>query len=212
MKQLVASKRIVVLITCSVVIYSAFICAFRAGHIEAPADTAATHTRGDYSSQQPDGEQNDITPATERESLKTLVAIGADLKFNEQGHLISIDVSEKDISDKDLPSLAPFEHLESFFAIYTHINGDCLAGLSQTSTLTRLDLFASPVDDLHLSTMRQRGSLQYVNLGGTQLTDASLPILLSWPELQVLEIGDTRMSRSKLQTLKSQLPDCDVVF
>lgn len=150
------------------------------------------------------------TQVSKETSLKRLQQLKAELSFNEQGQLISIDLSERDIADADIHDLSPFDELREFHAIYTPLRGEFLSTLNQCQKLEVLDVYASPIEDTHLNYLDGATSLKKVNLTGTRVSGKSISIIKSWQNLETLEIGDSRLTSEELERMHKELPEVEI--
>ena len=150
------------------------------------------------------------TQVSKETSLKRLQQLKAELSFNEQGQLIAIDLSERDIADTDLPDFSPFVELREFHAIYTSLRGQCLSSLSQCPKLEVLNLYATPIEDTYLKNLDGAISLKKVNLAGSSVSDKSISIIKSWQNLETLEIGDSRLTSEELERMHKELPEVEI--
>ena len=153
------------------------------------------------------GAERDDDPA----AVKALKAIRAELKFDKDGSVIYVDVSERDdVDDNVMRHLSGLPKLKRFHAIFTKITGSGLKHLTKAKHLEVLDLFACPITDdglRHVINLRQ---LRKVNLGGSKVTDKSIHLLTNWKKLEYLDVGGTQISREGIRKLQAALPNCEV--
>jgi len=150
------------------------------------------------------------TQVSKETSLKLLQQLKAELSFNEQDQLIAIDLSERDLADADIPNLSPFDELREFHAIYTPLRGEFLTTLNQCRKLEVLNLYAAPIEDTHLNNLDGATSLKKVNLAGTNISGASIPVIKSWQNLKELELGDTSFTLEAIEKLHRELPEVEI--
>ena len=53
-------------------------------------------------------------------------------------------------------------------------------------------------------------AIRWLNLHDTQISDASLPLLMQRTDLLLLDLNDTNVSEGGVEQLKAALPDCSV--
>lgn len=144
-------------------------------------------------------------------AVDALKAIDAELKYDANGSVIFVDVSElDDIDDDVLVHLAGLPKLKQFHAIYTRITGEGFKHLRNAKQLDILDLYACPITDKGLQQLKHVSQLRQVNLIGSKVTDNSIKMLVGCKKLQYLGVGDSRISPQGIQKLQIALPDCEV--
>ena len=153
------------------------------------------------------GAERDDDPA----AVNALKAIRAELKFDKDGSIIYVDVSERDdIDDKVLRHLFGLPKLKRFHAIYTKITGEGLKHLANAKHLEVLDLYSCPITDNGLKHLRNLTQLRKVNLVGSKVTDKSIPLLANWKKLKYLAVGGSQITREGIRKLQAALPNCEV--
>ena len=144
-------------------------------------------------------------------AVNALKAIHAELKFDKDGSVISVNVSERDDIDDDvLRHLSGLPKLKRFHAIYTKITGSGLKHLTNAKHLEVLDLYSCPITDDGLRHVRNLRQLRRVNLIGSKLTDKSINLLTNWKKLEYLAVGESQISPEGIHKLQTALPDCEV--
>ena len=144
-------------------------------------------------------------------AVKALKAIHAELKFDKDGSIIYVDISERDdVDDNVMRHLSGLPKLKRFHAIFTKITGSGLKHLTKAKHLEVLDLCACPITDDGLRHVRNLTQLRKVNLGGSKVTDKSIQLLANWKKLKYLAVGGSQITREGIRKLQAALPDCEV--
>jgi hypothetical protein len=147
------------------------------------------------------------------ELLGAVRPVNAKFLADKEGHVTSIDLSEQDaVDDVLLEQFVACRHLIHFHAIYTNIKGPGLQILRESHSLETLDLYGCAVGDEGLAHLKDLRNLRHVNLIGSKITDASIPVLLQWTKLEYLGIADTQISREGAKRLRAGLPECEVDY
>lgn len=121
-----------------------------------------------------------IPKETSEEDLQFIVAR---MKF-----IISIDVSESDVSEDIARSLASLPELERLVAVRSNLGGAAIAELSQSESIRTMQLTANPFGDESV-----------VSLGRMKQLDE---VFLRW----------SRITPKGVEALRAGLPDCSIWF
>lgn len=105
-----------------------------------------------------------------------------------------LDLSEREITDGDLPRLMRFTRLEVLHLADTRVTDAGLKTLAKMSGLETLDLSDCNVSDAGLPALSPLSRLSTLLLFGTHVTDDGIPALSALPVLRVLDVRSTRVN------------------
>lgn len=125
-------------------------------------------------------------------------------------HLEFLDLTDTQITDKGIAHLSSLQHLEVLALNNTLISDAGLANLLPCAQLQALNLEETKVTDVGLATLCNLGNLEWLNLSGTAITDAGLRHLATCPQLNVLVLDGCDVSPEAVSELSAALPELDV--
>jgi hypothetical protein len=122
--------------------------------------------------------------------------------------VIKLDLSEKEVDDAALQSLAGLIYLQKLDLDRTKITDTGLHTITCMPDLMTLSLRYDHLSDRATPTLAELRNLQTLYLTGTQLSDASLADLAKLASLSELYIRWTRISVTGADQLRAALPKC----
>jgi Leucine-rich repeat (LRR) protein len=146
-----------------------------------------------------------------RTLVAALKALGL-ATVDERGDVVEIDVAGTDLGDAELRHLGPLPSLRTLHLAGTKVTDAGLAELGQLAEtgglagLERLYLAKCNVTDAGLRHVARLPRLRALNLYGTKLTSAGLPLLEELHELRLLSVTDIRLKPAAVEQLQKKLP------
>jgi Leucine-rich repeat (LRR) protein len=129
---------------------------------------------------------------------------GGDFTRNQQGQIVSVNLSSSWVTDSDLGELATLPALTHLDLSLTRISDHGLRSLKDAPSITDLNLrFAELVTDEGLTIVRGWKHLKRLTLRGTKITDSTLDHLAEVTSLEVLDIGYVQITDVGLDRLTS---------
>ena len=127
-------------------------------------------------------------------------------RFDDQGHIIAINVAATSFGDEEMQYL---EHLPTLRELQLAATGVTDAGMVHVRKLPQLKelyLAKCAVTDAGLSHVAGLSRLRAINIYGTQITTAGLEHLMGLEELRLLMITDLKLKPAVVDKLKAKLP------
>lgn len=121
----------------------------------------------------------------------------------------SLLVDLQQFSGSNLNQLTKLPSIEELRMTGLGISSGELEIVQSLSSLKLLDGRNSNADDEWIVHINQLGSLEYLNLFGTQLTDTGLNDL-NLPVLKKLYVGDTRVTQQGIEQFKHGFPEIEI--
>ncbi len=118
--------------------------------------------------------------------MEELETLGGDLRQNEQGEVVGVDLFGSEVTDAGLAHLTGLTALETLHLGDTQVTG---SGLAHFTGLTALEV---------------------LDLEGTQVTDAGLAHLTGLTGLEFLFLDDTQVTEMGVAELQQALPNCRI--
>ncbi|MEC9091921.1 MAG: hypothetical protein VX438_04390 [Planctomycetota bacterium] len=151
--------------------------------------------------------------------IKKLQALGAVIKRNDRGNVVSFDMLNVESFTND--QLKPLENFKSVQEVYLtgpSINPATFDILSKLPNLRLLETSVSGTNSECLKKLSGLKQLAYLQLKRTSVNDATMAILATFPNLQQIRVGQTKVGDvglAHLQNLKTlvalDLTDCNKV-
>lgn len=117
--------------------------------------------------------------------------------IEELAHLRTLVLLDRDIGEQGLRHLAMLSKLESL-ELSGSLDDPGMKGLGALTSLRRLKLSHSGLDDRMASELAMLTQLRQLDLGGTSMTDTGLSALTSLAALRVLHLDGTRVTNRGL--------------
>ena len=111
-----------------------------------------------------------------------------DIKLNQMGRVIEINLTDKAVTDEDLKVIAQYKHLQM------------------------LKLARTGVTDAGLSNLRPLQNLRAIWLARTGVSDAGLAHLAELKSLREVRLYPNRVTDSAVDELKAKLPGIRVIY
>lgn len=127
------------------------------------------------------------------------------------GDIVTVKFFMSDVTDNHLEQLRHVTSLRRLELPYSEIDDSGLQYLSGLDQLEFLDLTGNQVTDAGLQHLSGLAKLESLDLSETQVTDAGLHDLRNLDSLKELLLMDTSVSNEAAESLRRQLPDCDIV-
>jgi tetratricopeptide (TPR) repeat protein len=168
-------------------------------------------TEFQFESETPGEGQIDNAPSTNSDdkslenppdAVATLEKLGALIEFDEDGNVLGADLSQTQITEAELWSLAGLTEIKELNLSDTQLTD---AGLEHLKGLTRLRLLwlnGTQVSDAGLLRLKNLTELELLGLTKTRITDAGLEHLKGLTKLKYLLLGRTRITDVGLEHLK----------
>ena len=121
--------------------------------------------------------------------------------------LEAIELWGVSITGRGVKSLSCRHVLTRFSGNDSPIHNDFLATLSECRTLRQLELVRTNISDEGVAHFRNHPSLQIVELGASNLTDASLAIAATIPQLKQFTVTGQKMTKRAFQDFQSRRPE-----
>ncbi len=139
----------------------------------------------------------------EAQALAAIASVGGQVRSDNQGRILSVDLSETPAQDNVLAAIAVLPHVQTINCTNAHhITGSGLAALSGLTDLQTLYLVGTELDDVGLSHIGNLTSLKTLQIGHTKITDAGMPALDHLENLQTLSLGNTAVTDQGLVQLR----------
>jgi len=107
--------------------------------------------------------------------------------------------------------LKSLENLSDITLASSRVTGPGLEHLKGLTSLRRLDLWNTKLNDDGLKHVAELEGLIDLNIGGTQVTNEGVASLKRLTNLTKLDIKNTAIDASGLQELREALPNCEIV-
>ena len=137
------------------------------------------------------------------EQIDQLKKLGARIQLDDQKRVIGVNLGERKVTDADLVLLHGLDHLQELDLTRTRI-----IHLKDLTTLKRLFLTETKVDDPGIGNLKDMLSLETLGLSGTKIGDQALPHLQGLTGLKSLFCIGTGVSDSGVEKLQKALPQC----
>ena len=123
-----------------------------------------------------------------------------------------VNLSETEITDRDLAVLETLKGLERLNLSGTEITDQGLLHLANLTTLKALDLTGTRIRGPGLVQLAGLGDLEYLYLGGTDVGDEGLGHLRGFARLKHLNIAGTAVTRQGIEHFQYHLPEAEVIY
>jgi hypothetical protein len=137
-------------------------------------------------------------------AIDTIQAVGGTLSYDEQGRVVSVNLSDTQATDEELAAISALPYVHTINCTNAHrIAGNSLYLLGNLKNLETLYLVRTDLEDSGLAGVQNLMSLKTLSLDGTGITDAGMPALANLNNLQTLVLGDTAITDSGLVPLRN---------
>jgi hypothetical protein len=117
------------------------------------------------------------------------------------------------ITDAVMAHFAPLSELEQLELVATGVTDTALVTIGKFTKLTSLSIEnSSTVTDAGVKSLSKLKGLTTLKLTGASVSDDSVKVLVGFTKLTVLQVGRTKISRDAAQTLRDELPKCEVTW
>lgn len=127
-------------------------------------------------------------------------------------NLLGLDVTAHGITGAGLRDVGEMTELVLLDLTANRCHGLSLRHLTRLQKLRFLSLNDTPVGDQGLEPLGQLTSLRRLQLARTKVTDQGLANLGGLQHLRVIDLRGTSVSRRAAERLKTQLPECRILF
>lgn len=146
----------------------------------------------------------------EKEAAVLLEPLAEYISWNDKGHVYAIDLSGKQLSNKDWFLLSKFTHLEELNLIGLQMTDDDFSQLIGFSELRGLGLAWSNIADEGMKQLRVLPNLRVLVLSHTGVSDEGLAHLEQLKQLNSLFIEHTQVTEEGIKRFEEALPSCRV--
>jgi hypothetical protein len=109
-------------------------------------------------------------------------------------------------SRRDIPN----EDIVDFNFNKLVIKDEEVQALLSLTNLEGISFWLTGISDRAIELIAQLPKLTRLNLCGTQVTDASVPILVAMP-LSYIDVADTKLTESGVNSLRAGLPNAEIL-
>jgi Leucine-rich repeat (LRR) protein len=127
--------------------------------------------------------------------------------------LQDIDVSQTEFGDTGFASLQPLLKLKSLNIYLTNVTDkglEAIKDFGSLKVLTRLNLDLCPISNTGVRNILAAESLEWIHLGGTEITDAVTPEIIKFKKLKEIIVTKTDVTKSGAENLRKILPTCKI--
>ncbi len=142
--------------------------------------------------------QKNIDPALQK-THEFLKSLGKDFSVVELKYLKKLNLTNLEVTDKDIRSLNSLKQLQTLILSNTQISGKGLGDLSRNLHIKTLELKNTPLKMDHLSSLSRIKQIRELNLSKTTLTDKGLISLTKLKNLRNLNISSTQISNAGME-------------
>lgn len=126
--------------------------------------------------------------------------------------LHTLRLASTQVTATGLAEFAGHPRLQVLDLSSNNVDDTWIDALATLPDLRRLDLSATQVGQAHLKGLDRLTSLEELDLSFTKTTDSALPALENLTQLQKLDLRGCSWSEENLQSLRSKLPSCKILF
>ena len=138
-----------------------------------------------------------------------LAKIGAEIKRDDQGEVVEVNLALTKITDADLVHLKGLTKLQTLGLAHTKVTDGGLVHLKGLAKLQTLNLMRTKITDAGLVHLKGLTGLQTLGLP-SQITDAGLVHLKGMTNLTYLNLAMTKITDAGIADLKKSLPNCNI--
>lgn len=139
----------------------------------------------------------------QEQAIALIKGAGGTLNHDEQGRIISVDLSDTAAGDEELAAVSALPNVRTINCTNaSRIKGKNLEMLANLRNLETLYLVGTDLDDAGLARLRDLKSLKTLHLGRTRITDAGMPAIDNLTNLQTLSLGNTAITDNGLVELR----------
>jgi len=126
---------------------------------------------------------------------------------------LEVSLADKTITSEQVALLAvAAEQITWLDLANKSVADEMLQTIGQLSNLTRLELNNNPITDQGLQQgLQELQHLEVLNMYGTQITDASIPIIAKMKSLRRIYLWQTEVSPAGMQQLETALPNLKII-
>jgi hypothetical protein len=126
--------------------------------------------------------------------------------------LTHLSLLHSDVTGENLAALSGSSTLENVICDFIPLKQDFAAYLARCPNLASLEVRGPSFDDKSLAELTSHPSLAHVALFRTTASDASIPVLMSWPALQDLDLRLNHLTESAAARLRKAYPNGLISF
>jgi hypothetical protein len=132
------------------------------------------------------------------------------VSWNEEGRVISLDLTGSEIESKDIERIANLVSLNELALNGATVENESLGHLKRIPNLHSLSLSGSTVSDDSFAALKGMSSIRLLDLTNTRISDKSIETLATMTQLRTIFIKGTSFSESGIKELKQRKPECRI--
>ena len=144
-----------------------------------------------------------VAPSDETSTASILARMGAKLGFDDEFHVVSVNLQLTSFGDADVEHLhlENLPHLKQLLLFGTKITDAGLARIGKLKQLEKLDLSRTSVGDEGVARLTGLTKLKWLSVYGTRITDKGVKHLETLSALEHLFLGETSISDAGLASV-----------
>lgn len=130
-------------------------------------------------------------------------------------NLEHLNLGGSKVSTKDVGSISQLQNLEVLLLNDTKVSGTCIKKMSKLLSLQRLSLANTEIRDCQFTALVNLPMLEVLNLSNTRLSVTDFQQLSQLKQLKLLDvrnIRNTNINAEMVETLRKELPECEVLY
>lgn len=156
---------------------------------------------------------NPVTAETAANGAKILLLqLGTANEIRKLKNFTSVVLAGQELTPNMMAALSEAGELEAINLANTDVDTTCLQPLSRLPSLRRVDLSGSSVLGSTIVPLIQSKSLKELDLARTRINDSAISYLAALKNLSLLNLKDTDITADCVDSLRSQMPDCVILF
>lgn len=148
--------------------------------------------------------------AAEMPIVDRLKPFAENVSWNASGHVQTLDLSNRHISDADVTEVSKLTYLEELALSGTQISDAGAARLVELQNLRALSLAWTKISDETLKSLVNMENLVLLDLRNTQISDEGIRYLSQIDSLKTLFLEGVSVSAESLKQLQGALPQCRI--
>jgi Leucine-rich repeat (LRR) protein len=145
---------------------------------------------------------------------KTTISNAAGTKLAKIPTLQDIDVSQTEFGDAGLESLKPLAKIKRLNLYLTKVTDAGTAkfkDFNSAKIITWLNLDLCQITDNGTKYLIEIENLEWLHLGGTDITNASLDNMTKFKKLNTIIVTKTSITKSAAEKLRKNMPNCKIL-
>jgi|AGTN01.2.fsa_nt_gi hypothetical protein len=155
---------------------------------------------------------NPVTAEMANNGAKVLLLqLGTASDIRNLRNFTSIVLAGHELTPNMMAALSEAGHLEAIDLANTDVDATYLQPLSKLPNLRRVDLSGSNVLGSTIVPLIQSKSLKELDLARTRINDTAITYLAALKNLSLLNLQDTDITADCVESLRSQMPACEIL-